>query len=309
MIVVAGESLIDLLARPDGSLSAVPGGSPFNTARTLARLGARVAFLGRISTDRFGRMLRATLEADGVDCSLLMDAGDPTLLALAELDDEGHASYRFYALGTAAPGLTVQHVEAILPRQPAILHVGSLGLVLEPMAEAVACAIERVHGDTLVSLDPNCRPSITPDLDACRARLWRLLGRVDLVKASVEDLAIMVPGSPSDEAAARVLEAGPRVVVVTDGAREVRVHHRDGDLVQAVPRVTVVDTVGAGDAFAGGFLARWTERGLGRRDLADTAALRDAAAFAASVAALTCTRAGAQPPARPELAAVYPDPA
>lgn len=309
MIVVAGESLIDLLARPDGGLSAVPGGSPFNTARTLARLGAWVAFLGRISNDRFGRMLRATLEADGVDLSLLMETGDPTLLALAELDDEGRASYRFYTLGTAAPGLTVQHVDAVLPRGPAVLHVGSLGLVLEPMADSVAYAIERVDTDTLVSLDPNCRPSATPDLDAYRARLWRLLGRVDLVKASVEDLAIMVPGSPCDEAAVRVLDAGPRVVVVTDGGREVRVHHRDGAFVQAVPRVKVIDTVGAGDAFAGGFLARWTERGLGRGDLADAAALHDAAAFAASVAALTCTRAGAQPPVRPELAAIYDDPA
>lgn len=304
MIVVGGENLVDLLVTADGSITAALGGSPYNTVRTIGRLGVPVGFLGRISDDRFGRQLRAGLEADGVDTSLVTSTSDPTLLAIAELHADGHASYRFYTAGTAASGMRPADVEALLAAPPGVLHVGSIALDLEPTASALVGAVEAIDPSTLVSLDPNCRPSIIADVDSYRARLLRLVRRADIVKASTEDLEVLLPARAPLDAAAELLASGPRLVLVTDGSRPVRVLGRDGlALTIPVPSVRVVDTVGAGDAFAGGFLARWVEHGRGRAELGDVDALRQAASFAVAVAALVCTRPGAQPPTRAEVEA------
>jgi fructokinase len=138
MIVVAGESLIDLIVGADGRVEAIPGGGPYNVARTLGRLGRPVAFLGRLSTDRFGTILRAGLATDGVDLDLAPATDAPTLLAVAELDAAGAATYHFYVDGTAAPGLSAADVRDGLPAEVTALHVGTLGLVFEPMAASTS---------------------------------------------------------------------------------------------------------------------------------------------------------------------------
>jgi fructokinase len=291
VIVVAGESLIDLIVRPDGRVEAAPGGGPYNVARALGRLGRRVAFLGRVSTDRFGAILRAGLEADGVDLALVVATDDPTLLATAELGADGSAAYRFYAEGTAAPGLTIDDVPNGLPAWTSTLHVGTLGLVYEPIASTIEAIVDGVGPGVLVVVDPNCRPAAIRDVAGYRARLGRILARADVVKASVDDLAWLDPASEPVAAARRLIECGPAVVLVTDGARPVRIVTRDRVVELPVPAVEIPHSVGAGDAFGAGFVAGWVSSGRGRADLGDLDAVRSATMFAIEIGSRTAGRA------------------
>lgn len=304
MIVVAGESLIDLIVGADGRVEAIPGGGPYNVARTLGRLGQSVSFLGRLSTDRFGSILRAGLASENVGLDLAPTTDAPTLLAVVELDDGGAARYRFYVEGTAAPGLSAADLPGALPAATTALHVGTLGLVFEPMAATIESLVAGVHDDVLVVVDPNCRPTAIIDAVGYRARLGRILGRVDIVKVSVDDLAWLDPLAGPLAAAEGLMDLGPAAVLITDGPRPVRLLTASGVTEIAVPAVRVVDTVGAGDAFGAGFLAAWTADGRGRADLADERALVAATQFAIEVGALTTMRAGAEPPTLAELASV-----
>ena len=294
-IVVAGEALVDLVPGGDDKLDAHPGGGPFNTARTLGRLACPVAFLGRISTDRFGARLAGELAADGVALDACVRTDDPTTLALVELDERGNAAYRFYTAGTAAAGLTPVDALGALPRATRYLHVGTLGLVLEPVADALEAVVRELHGRALVMVDPNCRPAAIRDPAAYRERLGRVLARADVVKVSEEDLAWL--GLP----ARALLEQGPAVVLLTLGGDGALVLTAQGETAVEAPRVDVVDTIGAGDAFSGGWLAWWSERGLDRASLADAEAVTEATRFACLVAARACERPGASPPRRSEL--------
>jgi fructokinase len=301
VIVVAGEALVDLVASSDGALGAHPGGGPFNTARTLSRLEQPVLYMGRISEDRFGRQLRDELAADGVRLDAVVSTTDPTTLALAELDAGGAASYRFYTEGTSAPGLNTKDALAALPENVDTLHVGTLGLVLEPMASALEAVIAAVADRALVMLDPNCRPPLIPDRDAYRRRLGHTLRSSHVVKASSDDLAWLDPGSGPVTSARGLLADGPAVVLVTLGGEGAIVVTADERRHVAAPPVQVVDTIGAGDAFSGGFLAWWRMRGLGTADLRDLDAVTAATEFACTVAGRTCERAGASPPTLAEV--------
>jgi fructokinase len=301
MILVGGEALVDLVVRDGDDVGAHLGGGPFNCARTLGRLEQPVAYLGRLSTDRFGSRLRAQLEEDGVRLDAVVATDDPTTLALAELDAQGAAAYRFYVAGTSAAGLTPEAALEVLPERVEMLHAGTLGLVFEPTAHALEAVVERVAGDALVMLDLNCRPSAIDDPEGYRARLERLLPRCDVVKASDADLEYLDPGRPDTEAARALLGAGPGVVLLTRGERGACVVTAEGDTDVAAPRVEVADTIGAGDAFGGGFLAWWRRAGLRAADLARGEQVVEATRFACLVAARTCERPGASPPRLDEL--------
>lgn len=306
MIVVAGESLVDLLVRRDGGVTATPGGGPFNVARALGRLGQPVTFLGRLSTDPFGRLLRARLVADGVDLRLAPTTDDPTLLAVADIDDDGIATYQFHTVGSAAVGLSSSDIPDGLPTDTTALHVGTLGLVLEPMASTIAGVIATAPLDVLVMADPNCRPAAISDPAAYRWRLASLFARVDVVKLSTDDLMWLDPDPDAVGAARRVLERGPAVVLLTNGSGPTRIVSRRNVISVAAPAVTVVDTVGAGDAFGAGFLAAWTRAGRGRAELGDLTAVTDATLFAIEVGSRTVGRAGADPPTLAELGGSVP---
>ena len=303
MIVVAGESLIDLIVGADGRVEAIPGGGPYNVARTIGRLGHPVAFLGRLSTDRFGRILLDRLAADGVDCALVQTTDAPTTLAVAELDGSGAATYHFYLDGTAAPGLDVDGLAGGLPPSARAMHVGTLGLVLEPMATALEGLVRSVPDDVVVMADPNCRPGATPDPAALRSRVQRIAMRADVIKVSRDDLSFLYLGVGADDALAALLGVGPSVVLMTDADRSVRIAVRGATLDLPVPRIEVVDSVGAGDAFGGAFLGSWIGRGLGRAGLGDFDSLRPSVEFAIRVASETCRRAGAEPPTAAEMGA------
>jgi fructokinase len=294
VIVVAGEALVDLV--PDGAaLRPLPGGGPYNAARAAARLGADVAFLGRISDDALGGMLRAGLAEDGVDLRYVVETTDPTTLALAHVGADGGAKYTFYVDGTSAPGLTDTDAARVLGGVD-VLCVGTLGLVFEPSAGALERLVATMAPEVLVVVDPNCRPAAVSDEGAYRARLERVLARADVVKASAEDLEWLVPGARPEEAMRTLLRPGATGVVTLGGDGALVVPARSGARAFAVPapRVEVVDTIGAGDAFLGALLAR-------RPAPDDPDALREAVAFACAVAARTCERAGADPPRAVEL--------
>jgi fructokinase len=300
-VVVTGEALIDLVLAQDGSLDGHPGGGPYNVARTIGRLEQPVAYLGRVSTDGFGRRLLLELEADGVDLASIVATDAPTTLALAELDDAGAARYEFYDIGTSAPGLTLEAASAAFPERVGTFYLGTLGLVFEPMATTLEALVARMDDDTLVALDPNCRPTVIDDPAAFRGRLSRLLTRTDVVKASEEDLAWIDPGADPVTAARALLAQDRAVAIVTLGGDGALVITAGEALEVCAPKVEVVDTIGAGDAFMGAFLAHWRGRGLGRSDLHLLDELEQAATFACRVAAITCSRAGADPPRLAEL--------
>ena len=301
MIVVAGEALIDLIVGADGGLAAIPGGGPYNTARTVARLGQPVTFLGRISSDRFGRDLRANLLRDGVAGSGVVETDDPTTLAVVELDGQGVAKYHFYVDGTSAAGLTDTDAAAVKAAPGTALHVGTLGLVLEPVGKTIERLVRESDPEWLVMLDPNCRPSATPDPAAFRARIERIARRADVVKVSEDDLRYLAPDDEPEAMIERLLDLGVRVVLRTHGSDDVDIRTRSGRASVAVPTVDVVDTVGAGDAFGGGFLASWTGAGRGRDDLASVDLICDSVRVAVRVAAMSCARPGADPPTLAEL--------
>lgn len=300
-IVVAGEALFDIVLSPTGGIRAHPGGAPFNLARTIGRLEQPVAFLGRVSRDRFGAELLRRLEADAVNVESVVATAEPTTLAIVEIGEGGSASYHFYTAATSAPGLEIDDAARALPERVATLVIGGLGLVLEPMASALEAIVEVVPGGTLVALDPNCRPAIIEDPAAYRQRLARLLRHSDLVKVSEEDLAWLSPERPPVAAARALLEGGARLTLVTTGPRGAIVVTAAEEFPVPAPSVDVVDTIGAGDAFAGAFLAWWRRNGLSADDLGRLDLVREATRFACLVGARTCERPGAWPPRLSEL--------
>jgi fructokinase len=303
VILVAGEALIDLVPQSPAAdaLAAHPGGGPFNAARTIGRLERPVAYLGRISRDRFGQRMEALLAEDGVRLDAVVHTDEPTTLALADVDEQGVARYRFYTEGTAAAGLTPEVGLAARPDEVPIVHAGTLGLVLEPLAAALEAVIERLSSHAMVLIDPNIRPDVIADVAGYRARLDRVLAKSHVVKVSEEDLDWLAPGRRSVDAVRALLDGGPSVGLLTRGPSGALVITRTAEVAVPSPRTTVVDTIGAGDAFGGGFVAWWHARGLGRDDLGHIDAAIEATEFACLVAARTCARAGASPPRLSEL--------
>ncbi len=296
MITVAGEALMDMLVSPSGMISAFPGGGPFNVARTVARLGRRCQFLGRIGDDAFGCRLRAALEERGVILAVPAPTAAPTTLAVAEIDSDGVADYRFYLEGTSAAQLAPTDVPPGVFDGNRAIALGGLGLLAEPMVSTLAELVPSAPPDTMVLLDPNCRPHAITDLAAFRATIEGFLARTDVVKVSVDDLALLAPEADVSSAARRYLGFHPSAVLVTDGGAPVAVHTAWGQRMVAVPAVDVVDTVGAGDAFVAGFLAWWADQDCDRSHAGDLELLAEAARAAVTVAAAACTTAGANLP-------------
>jgi fructokinase len=301
LIVVCGEALIDMVDNGDGTRHAAPGGGPFNTARALSRLGVPTAFLGRLSDDEFGRLLTGRLVDDGAILDLASHGPEPTTIAVADVDEEGIAEYEFFVQGTSAPNLTLEMLPESLPSDVNAIHVGTLGLVLEPMASTLVELVRRESGRRLVMLDPNIRPALLSDPDY-RPRLDWLISKSTIVKASSADLAWLYPGLDYKAASEQILGCGVSLVLVTLGASGAFGATRNLRVSVDAPPVDVVDTIGAGDAFGAAALAWLHDHGALRPDfsLADED-LESVLDFACLAASLTCTRSGAEPPWRSEM--------
>jgi fructokinase len=310
---VIGEALIDLVPRDSarGEYVAHPGGSPFNVAVALARLGNRTALMARMADHGFGAILRNAAAAENVDLSAAPHAPQLATLAVVSLDAPGHATYDFYLKGTA----DWQWEPAELRRLPAateVVHFGSIASWTPPGSKIIDQVVAELRARTpvLVSYDPNVRPAVMGSAARGRKVVEQSVRRAHLVKASREDLDWLYPSRSAEETAARWLELGPTVVVVTDGAGGAIAFRPGADALRRPGReVRVVDTIGAGDAFTGGLL-----NGLVRRDahtperlasLSDDE-LANVVDEAVLVSALTCERAGADPPHLAELGLVAP---
>ena len=301
MIVACGEALIDMIQNQDGSRRAVPGGGPFNTARALARLGVPTAFLGHLSNDSFGRELGCLLQADGVGMQYVTVGPEKTTIAIADINSEGVAEYRFLVEGTSAPNLTREMIPPDFDDDVTAIHVGTLGLVFEPMADALVGLAKREGSRRVLMLDPNVRTALSSDLEY-RDRLQCVIEQSTVVKASDTDLAWLYPDHDFEEAAKRILDRGVALVIVTLGADGAFGAYRDLRVRVEAPRVDVVDTIGAGDAFGAALLAWLHNHGSLRTDLVlDDAELKAALDYSCLAAAINCTCAGADPPRRREM--------
>jgi fructokinase len=302
VIVVCGEALIDMVVSGNGSRPA-PGGGPFNTARALARLAVPTSFLGHFSTDEFGRLLADRLVGDGASLALATFGPEPTTVAVANVGKDGLVEYEFQIQGTSAPNLTLEMIPAALPPTVKALHLGTLGLALEPIAASLAELVRREHGKRLVMLDPNIRPVLASDPGYRRRMAW-FITQSTIVKASQEDLAWLYPDLQYEAAAERILGAGVRLVLVTLGAAGAYGSTRDVHTsVPAVP-VEVVDTIGAGDAFGAAALAWLYDRHMLEPDLGlSREEVESLLGFSCLAASLTCARSGAEPPWRSEMQA------
>lgn len=302
MIAVAGEALVDLIA-DDTGLHPYPGGGPLNTAVSLGRLGVPVGFLGRLSEDAFGRLLGERLAESGVDQRYVLHGPSPTPLAVVHSTSDGDHDFSFYLAGTAYADVTFADLPPLEP-EVAALHVGTLALATDPPAGAFEQLIDRESSRRLVVVDPNIRPAVCGDRDAYVRRFESWADRAHVIKLSDDDADWLYPGVAYETVVETILAHGPRLVVLTLGPEGVLARTPAASARAASPRVDVVDTVGAGDAFGAGLLRRLWETGrLGAQSVEqmDHEQLADVVSFAAAVAALQCSRAGATPPTLDEV--------
>lgn len=297
-LLVVGECVADIVRLPDEAPRVHPGGSPANVAYGLARLGHRAVLLTQLGPDGNGRLIREHLASGGVDVRTDGSTA-PTPSAAVTLDGAGQASYAFDVSWTLAP-------VAVEPA-PVHVHTGSIGAVAEPGSATVLDLVRAARATATVSYDPNVRPALMGDHAAAVRRVEECVGLSDLVKASDEDLEWLYPGEEPERVAARWLERGPAVVLVTRGGAGALAVLPGGRITVGAPPVDVVDTVGAGDAFMSGTLHALAAHGLlgpGGRDrlhAVDRDVVADVLRHAVASAAVTVSRAGANPPGADEL--------
>jgi fructokinase len=310
IVAVAGEALVDLVPAPDPQYYEVaPGGSPANVAVGLARLGVQARMLARIADDVLGRRVREHLAANGVLLDHVAAAAEQTSMAMVSVDPDGGPSYDFRIAGTADWQWTSAELDGALDGPVVALHSGSLALTTAPGAAVLRELMVRAAATATISYDPNCRPLLMGDPADVLAGVHDVLAVADVVKVSSEDLGWLCPGSSTQEVLEDWLGRGPALVAVTLGGDGV-LAGTAGGLRTRRPgvRVTVIDTVGAGDTFSAALLAGLHGRALlgaqarpALRDL-DGATLDALLDEAARAAAITCSRRGADPPTAAELA-------
>ncbi|MCI4665539.1 MAG: carbohydrate kinase [Neomegalonema sp.] len=305
-ILVCGEALFDLIQSQDEpplQFDARIGGSPFNVAVGLAKLGTSSAFYGGVSEDSFGVRIAAHLAAEGVDPRYIIRSPRPTTLSLVALDADGAPAYAFYGENTADAALTPDRLPQLGPDISA-LHFGSYSIVASPAADTLA-ELARQNRNRFISLDPNIRPTIEPDMTVWRRRIDDHRRHANMIKISAEDLAHLYPAAAAIDIARAWAQDGAELVVVTDGGRGVLAIAGEAAFSVTPPTVTLVDTIGAGDSFQAALLSELCRFGGGQPKIAGAppAELEAALAFAAHAASTTCGRRGADLPRRSDLLA------
>jgi len=306
MILCCGEALIDMLPRETSSGEAAfapyAGGAVFNTAIALGRLGAPVEFFSGLSSDLFGDVLRTSLVESNVGTAYANVSARPTTLAFVKLTN-GQAKYVFYDEGTAGRMLAETDLPALSANVEAMLF-GAISLIPEPCGSAYEALMAREHGQRVTMLDPNIRPGFIPDAAAHRARMMRMVAMADIVKLSDEDLGWFGEEGSVEEVARRWLGLGPKLILLTRGGDGATGYTLRDTVNVPTRRVEMVDTVGAGDTFNAGVLAALHEAGLLTKAAIASLSkdqIEAALTLGARAAAVTVSRAGANPPWRREL--------
>jgi len=306
MILCCGEALIDMLPREstagEPSFAPYAGGAVFNSAIALGRLGVPVEFFSGLSSDLFGQQIREVLTSSNVGSRYADVSARPTTLAFVRLTD-GHATYTFYDENTAGRMLSEADLPVLDDDVDAMLF-GAISLIPEPSGSAYEALMRREHDRRVTMLDPNIRPGFIPDKEKHLDRIRRMMAMADIVKLSDEDLSWFGHEGPQEDLIHDWLQSGPKLIVVTRGAEGATGYTKRHTVSVQPKRVTVVDTVGAGDTFNAGLLASLHDQGVLTKDgletLSDTA-IHDALTLGSRAAAITVSRAGANPPWRNEL--------
>ena len=307
MIVICGDALIDFLpARAEGrdAYLPAPGGSCRNIASGLGRLGAAVGFMGGLSTDFFGDLIAESLRRDGVSLAYAARLAQTSTLAFVRLG-EGEPAYAFYDDASAHRSWT-RAASPALDDAVTALHVGSLTLIAPPVADEILLLMRAQKGRRVLAIDPNCRPSVTGDLPGYRTRLNQMFGLADIIKLSTADLDYLRPGADPDRVARDWIAAGASLVVLTRGGDGASAWTADGTVSMPASRVVLVDSVGAGDSFIAAVLFQLDRMGLlavGGLHRIGRLEAQAVLGFAVRVAAITCSRVGADPPWLRELEA------
>ena len=282
----------------------IPGGSPCNVAVGLSRLGVPAAFLTRISRDQFGSTLKAHLEESHVDLSYMSMGNERTAISFVQMNGDAEPGFGFYGERTADAGLTPDLLPDSLPSDIQAIHFGSLAMVRQPIGSTLTSLMQREHGKRLIAFDPNIRPDQIEDRDSYRVKLAHWLKLADLVKASASDIGYLYPDMEPNAVAKKWLDLGPTLVVITDGPYGATAYTLSTTATVSGTKIDLIDSVGAGDAFAAGLLA-WLHKHaqLDRKRLSGLSRAKLAAAlnYANHIAAITCTRLGADPPWESEL--------
>ena len=311
MYLVCGEALFDFFAQSPESMvtgqvnfRAIAGGSPFNMAVGLRRLGVDTALFAGLSTDYLGRRLKQVLVNEGVSTEYLHDLDAPTTLAMVALDASGSPAYSFRGEGCADRQLHGHHLPLLGPEVRGV-HVGSFSLVVQPVGDTLLALVKRESGQRLISLDPNVRLNPEPDIERWRQRISELIPYADVIKVSDEDLELLYPGQDAQQIARSWLNHRCQLVFLTRGSQGASVFSREhGQRSVPASLVQVADTVGAGDTFQAAVIAWLTGHGLdsieGVQGLSalQLDALLD---FASRAAALTCSKTGPDLPYRAQL--------
>jgi len=299
-IWVCGEVLIDLLPGTPERV-AVVGGGPANTAKALARLGHDVQFIDGISTDTYGQSARAELLADGVKLDLALTSEKPTCLAIVSLNENGGATYEFKTDGTATFDFDLNWLPDPSVHKPQLLHIGTLVTIIEPGASVLYDWALQVAEFAPIIFDPNIRPSVMGDHDLYQAAVEKWVAISSVIKVSDDDIAWLYPDLSVEEVAKRWVSDGAALVVVTRGANGSIGYTADGVEEAAGVKVDVVDTVGAGDTVGAILVEAIIEDGILSLQ---NEGLKKVLKRSAAAAAISCSRAGAQPPYKHEIAKV-----
>lgn len=311
MIVVSGEALMDVYPGSESaagmSLDARMGGSPYNVAVGLARMGQAVSFFGGVSSGAMGERLMRGLQNEGVNTDAVVRPHAPTTMSMVELDAEGVPTYAFHGRHGADRQVTVDALAKVPAAQA--YQFGSYAMVVEPIASTLRMLADREHQRSLVAYDPNVRLNVEPDLERWRQALIGMLPFTHVLKISAEDLDLMAPGLDPYKAAREWLDDGVSLVVVTRGRDGALAWTPSHHVVSHARQANVIDTVGAGDSFQAALLTALAERGAldpsSARKLTATS-LSEIMSFASSAAAMTCSRRGADLPKRDEIVPMGP---
>lgn len=324
MIICCGEALIDMIRvsvpgfKDKEGYMPLPGGSPYNTAIAIGRMGVPVKFLGRFSTDFFGETLLKRLKDSNVDEDLILRSGLNSTLAFAKLEKNKEPQYVFYTEGTASCSFSTNDLPPRLPAETRCIHFGSIALTMEPIASAIEAlifreatrkSIDQMDGAPVISFDPNIRPFMIKSRSAYIERFERWIAASNIAKISLIDFESLYPKLDSEKALRKILAMGPRLAICTLGPKGAlaMLRRNDGSITRAsAPAISlpVVDTIGAGDTFQGAFLS-WLEINgkMSRSGLANLSEdeLNEALIFANKAASIVCSRSGAEPPTRKEV--------
>ena len=311
MYLVCGEALFDFFSQPDSSgqsnklgFQAIAGGSPFNVAVGLRRLGVEAGFFAGISTDYLGRRLVTVLEEEGVRDDFLVHIDAPTTLAMVAVGADGSPHYSFRGEGCADRLLSIEHLP-VLEDSVRGLHVGSFSLVVQPVADALLTLVRRESGKRLITFDPNVRLNPAPSIELWRSQVSKFAEHAHIIKVSDEDLSLLYPDRDAESVAKGWLKDNCQLVIMTRGREGASIFTRDnGNWSVPAREVITADTVGAGDTFQAALITFLTERGLDTPASLpglDRDTLTEMLNFAVAAAAVTCTRVGPDLPYRNQV--------